>query len=329
MQAMEREKQGAKQRFLFVLLLKAIAAFLITNSHMDDYYPISQLATGGAIGDGIFFIVSGFCFSAKKDTFGSFVKKKLLRIYPGVLIATLVLSILGGYGLRLTFANYVFPTTYWFVECILVYYLLLFLLEKSKLLEHPAWLYGALLVVYFVWYQFINKEVFSVEKMEISGHFKFVIYFMIMVSGYYLRQNVAKIKTAVQGKGKALLGLFFAMVLLFYVVKLVLERNTAWMWMQFIHQYINLGIACLAVVCGIAWEDTLGKLQTCKVWKAVKFVAEITLEIYLLQYFALEYFPLPAVFPLNILVIIVVLLASAKLLHHISEKISAALIAVF
>lgn len=53
--------------FGFVIYLKALATILITNSHFDTIYPISQLSMGGSIGNSIFFWVSGFCLSNIKS----------------------------------------------------------------------------------------------------------------------------------------------------------------------------------------------------------------------------------------------------------------------
>ena len=53
--------------FEFVIYLKALATILITNSHFDTIYPISQLSMGGSIGNSIFFCVSGFCLSNIKS----------------------------------------------------------------------------------------------------------------------------------------------------------------------------------------------------------------------------------------------------------------------
>ena len=47
-------------------ILKCLAAILITNSHMDMMYPkFSLMATGGAIGDALFFFCSGFTLLLK------------------------------------------------------------------------------------------------------------------------------------------------------------------------------------------------------------------------------------------------------------------------
>ena len=50
-----------KQRNISIDILKCFAALIITNSHMDILYPkFGALATGGAIGDALFFFCSGF-----------------------------------------------------------------------------------------------------------------------------------------------------------------------------------------------------------------------------------------------------------------------------
>ena len=40
--------------------LKVIAIFMVLNSHLDFLYPIPALAAGGAAGNSLFFIISGF-----------------------------------------------------------------------------------------------------------------------------------------------------------------------------------------------------------------------------------------------------------------------------
>lgn len=50
-----------KERLIGIDLLKVLAVFLVMNSHMRICYPkYSALATGGAIGDALFFFASGY-----------------------------------------------------------------------------------------------------------------------------------------------------------------------------------------------------------------------------------------------------------------------------
>ena len=45
-----------KKRYELLDFLRVLAILLVLNSHLDNLYPISALATGGAAGNGLFFI---------------------------------------------------------------------------------------------------------------------------------------------------------------------------------------------------------------------------------------------------------------------------------
>lgn len=50
-----------KERIVSIDVLKVIAVFMVLNSHMEICYgKYAILATGGAIGDALFFFCSGF-----------------------------------------------------------------------------------------------------------------------------------------------------------------------------------------------------------------------------------------------------------------------------
>jgi len=67
-------------------ILRFIAIALIINSHLDEYYPIPYVATGGAIGNSLFFFVSSFglLLSEMKNPRGflDWYSKRVKRIYP-------------------------------------------------------------------------------------------------------------------------------------------------------------------------------------------------------------------------------------------------------
>lgn len=73
-----------KQRNIGIDILKCFAAIVITNSHMDILYPkFGALATGGAIGDALFFFCSGFTlFLGRMGRFDNWYKRRINRIYP-------------------------------------------------------------------------------------------------------------------------------------------------------------------------------------------------------------------------------------------------------
>ena len=77
--------------------LKFFAALMITNSHFGELYgKYSIFATGGAIGDALFFFCSGIALSLSHfDRFDNWYKRRFFRVYPSV-IATNLLSVIVG-----------------------------------------------------------------------------------------------------------------------------------------------------------------------------------------------------------------------------------------
>lgn len=54
----------------YIYLAKFFAVLLVLNSHLDKCYPIPALATGGALGNALFFFVSGYTWwNAKNKDF--------------------------------------------------------------------------------------------------------------------------------------------------------------------------------------------------------------------------------------------------------------------
>lgn len=58
------------QTFIFIIVLRALSALIITNSHYNNIYPLEIIANGGLLGDVLFFAISGFAFpSPDKNSF--------------------------------------------------------------------------------------------------------------------------------------------------------------------------------------------------------------------------------------------------------------------
>ena len=114
-----------RQRNISIDILKCIAAILITNSHMGSLYgKYSILATGGAIGDVLFFFCSGFTlFLGRMGRFDNWYKRRINRIYPTVFAWAIVEAFIFNYhnDMRYTVIN----GGGWFVTCIMIYYVIL------------------------------------------------------------------------------------------------------------------------------------------------------------------------------------------------------------
>ena len=94
---MEVDVDNAKALRSDTVFLRFIAIMLILNSHLDFYYPIRYIGTGGAIGNTIFFMLSSFGLllseRARPQSFTPWYTKRIKRIYPSVWVATVILLI--------------------------------------------------------------------------------------------------------------------------------------------------------------------------------------------------------------------------------------------
>ncbi|MCS5422115.1 MULTISPECIES: hypothetical protein [Psychrilyobacter] len=86
--------------FFFITFLRAFGAMIITNAHYTTIYPYPILASGGLLGDVIFFAVSGYCISQIKDNFLKWYKGRVIRVYTPVYIITAIYLVLGFYNLK-------------------------------------------------------------------------------------------------------------------------------------------------------------------------------------------------------------------------------------
>ena len=119
----------------FINILKGLASLLITNSHFEKVYPnsLSVLAFGGSYGNALFFIISGFLIGDCRRPFKEWLVLKLLRIYIPVWIVTSIIYIIEGlqtvsFGTMVL--SFFYPTQFWFVNVIVVFYCLGYIVQK-------------------------------------------------------------------------------------------------------------------------------------------------------------------------------------------------------
>lgn len=72
------------ERKYWIDYTKLLAMMLVFNSHMDKLYPVPQLASGGALGNVLFFLVCGYTWKSgvtyKSTTFSKWYGSKIKRI---------------------------------------------------------------------------------------------------------------------------------------------------------------------------------------------------------------------------------------------------------
>jgi peptidoglycan/LPS O-acetylase OafA/YrhL len=124
-----------KQRIYAIDFMKFIAVLFITNSHAITLYKDVNpaLATLGVHGNAIFFFVSGFTLALKdlkSINFIDFYKKRLARIYPTLIMWPILANFL--FQEPITWDSILLAKDYWFIQCILYSYILLYFLLKQN-----------------------------------------------------------------------------------------------------------------------------------------------------------------------------------------------------
>ena len=300
----------------FINYLRVFATILITNSHYAGIWPVSAMASGGLLGNIIFFAASGFCLFKIKENFGKWFLKRFLRIYPVMILFTLLMWLVGPYSQYDTTWLFLFPTHYvfivWIMACYVVYYVVAYFQNKypnKKIAEFA--LIGILLAHIAVYLIFVDKSAYVIDQVE--QPFILFLYMMSMLMGALLRkyqEKFKKLKWYTVALAVVFVGAYFAS-------KFVLDRYSNLAFLQIFNQYIILGALFFIFTTFMGLEEKLQKLNG--KWKGViKFIASLTLHIYIVQYVIIGWFS-HLVFPLNFFVVTALILVMATALYF-AEK---------
>ena len=179
-------------RNLGIDLLKCLAALFVMNSHFDIMYgKYSFLGTGGTIGDILFFFCSGYTLFLKPyetslegavRSFPNWYKRRINRIWPGLIMVAFVKYYF--FDGDLTLVQAFFYHGYWFIDCIMLYYIVIYLIGTFWKWSYK-WIYLFLTVITFLWFFLMDKpEAYSMYHP--GSHIKWVPYFMLMLLGAQL-----------------------------------------------------------------------------------------------------------------------------------------------
>ncbi|MDT4845418.1 Acyltransferase family protein [compost metagenome] len=265
-------------------LMLFMATALITLSHLDAFVPDPRIATGGAIGNSLFFFLSGFGLTMSLNATGqgastpsllAYLRKRVLRLYPAVLIVACAMLAVG--MIRITdIADlariFVWPTPFWFVSAVMVFYVPVFYLARLK----PAGIATAmalLLIPYAVFYSQLDLSTFVVEG---DDHFKWINYFGITLLGCL----VARLKLTPRFNLFAIASLLISL-LLFLVTKLTMFRYDMG-HLQFVFHVLLYPIVYFSFHL-FASETVLKPLRATPLFPGIALLGGLTLEIYLTQ----------------------------------------------
>lgn len=283
-----------KQRDFSIDILKCFAALMITNSHMGILYgKYAFLATGGCIGDVLFFFCSGFTLFIKPmnglRNFPNYYKKRINRIYPSIIAVAVLGAIF--FNVHRDVIDIITAEGYWFVACIMLYYIAIYFV--GVYLKNKILLISVLVAVgTSVWFYFACQTPdFSIY----GGHLiRWLLFFVFMLLGAKLGITRENIKSKPFTDAIMLIvsiGAFYALFIAgtTYREVVVLQYFSFLPLLSAMYYFYKVGISKIA-----------RKIYTSKIGNfIIRFIGGLCLEIYLVQFFLIKD-TMNSIFPLNI-----------------------------
>lgn len=178
---------GNKHFYNDITIIKFLATFFITWFHFKGVVPerFAPIFIGGAIGNSMFFYASGYLLNFKEEKYyGQWLVNKYLRIMPSIWVFTVVLFLItNGEGMFFQWTMLLYPTKFWFVNSILCYFLIAYLVRRWLTSKKGL---AILCVIVFCFYV-VNYALF-VDHTKIvmdEGGYKCWFFFFFFLWGYY------------------------------------------------------------------------------------------------------------------------------------------------
>ena len=218
--------------------LRFVAIVCIANSHLDALYPVPLLATGGAIGNALFFMLSGYGLflsaTIHDKPFLPWYKRRILRIYPSLWLATILLIVIAQSAWRaLDFWGFVrlfvWPTDYWFIAALMVFYVIFFIVLKMK--NYKYFLIGIFILIIPYLFFYLTQVDLSKYSIEGPGYFKWIFYLQTMFFGGYLAGRSRFKQPSFFKDGLALI--FF--IALYYGILFFMSKFGGWQFQVVTH----------------------------------------------------------------------------------------------
>lgn len=331
------------------LFLRFIAILLVINSHMDEIYPIPLFATGGAIGNALFFMLSAYGLllsqRANPQTLATYMTKRILRIYPVVWSSILflvlpltlyyyhfipsyypVMAQLFGLKDPLSAIGNLFypPEDYWFLRALMLYYLVGFFFLRNY---HPRKIFNALGILTLVYFlSYLQFSDFSTLVIEQTIAFKLIFYAMVFLIGIYF----ASIHEKIRYRGKRDFFLFFGFIVLIYGEKYLMLKGIA-PQLQFFQQLLLFPTLYYALKISQSPFVLTTLMGRAFLARPITLIGVMTLELYLvhglIRPLLVYYFPH---FPENLILFLLLTLIlsyglyriNTYLIHRIQGKIA-------
>lgn len=303
-----------KKRNNSIDIMKMIAVFMVLNSHMGICYgDYNIFATGGAIGDALFFFCSGFTILLSRDSsFFNYYKHRIARIYPTVIAVAIIASTIFCYETNVV--DDIILGGGWFVRCIMIYYIPLYFIRRYCM-NHFKWLWIITCMIIIGSYYLFFWDDSNTYFMYNNTYFKWIFFFLFMLYGGYVGSHYDNYKYS------------------WYCFPMLFLCLIAWYSFIILSSYYNLintfqylsVIPLLGVIHYLyilSNHPVLLKLAQAPISGQIIYViGGVCLESYLIQWYLItdkfNYY-----FPLNIPIIMIFILLVSYLVNFVANFIS-------
>lgn len=273
-------------------ILKFVAVVLVAHSHMDMLYPrYSYVCTGGAIGDAIFFFISGYAlFSSCRGRFDSWYKRRIQRIYPTIL-AWAVLSC-AVFGNNRNAVDILLFGGGYFVSCIMIFYVLIYWIDRylKDYISLICVICLSLIVCLFA----LNSSALT-DNMYSSRSIAWPIWnFMCMLVGTKVVLHDYRNEPLKQHAWYIEMMLLVAYLIAYYLI-LYGAKSLQLQWIQIVGMIPLIGIVYHLYM--LMQSDVVQKIYHVRGIKSIAYgLGQLCLEVYVVQYNVFtskwnEYFP--------------------------------------
>ncbi len=327
-----------KQKFFSVDVIKAVSCIMIFLYHCNTILPGEwKFLTlfGQDLGNNLFFMVSGFALAPSIDhtplnRFHCWYAKRLIRILPITMIAYILTYLRGYFSFRdpaQLFAVFIYPTLYWFITAILIFYIILFM--SAKLLGSKTaaavWTWRVILFMLFVLYLMLGDRQ---ERLYVIG-------FFAMAAGYILREKISGFSAAGdrgdrgdRGDSKKDRIKMLVILIVCFAAFMVGELTDRAYVSKTLIFAGAIGTGISALMLGYYIEDGLASFFAEKklLHSFICYVGGMALPLYLVQCFCSGYIGfwigLHIDFPLSFLVNFIVVWTAGSLLYFVEKGLS-------
>lgn len=309
---------------LYITLLRALSAMIITNAHYTGIYPTDLIANGGLLGDVIFFAVSGFCLANIRLNFGRWYIKRICRIYPAVIIITAIYLIIGlykwlGEGIGEFIHWFVYPTNYHFVASIIVLYIPYYFIKKYIIRDDynsdrkTLICFFTVLAMHILTYIFVyDKTYYHIDNVR-EPFIRFLFFESMLLGLYFKIKHVDFTKDNKKYNWLCTTVVF----VIYFISKTLFSHRTTISQFQIVNQIVLLILLFFVFKSFAGIEEQLKRMPK-KLYILIKYIADITLEIYVVQYALIPIFRNAGVFPLNWMATTVSVFVTAAILHYLT-----------